>query len=159
VSKPLYQFLGHVFPKEHQWKIPLLSQWDEIIGSLRDKVVLEKIALDSLVLTVCHPSWAQELHVLAPLIKEKVNKVVGEGRIKHIRLRVGVIPPRRVNAEKAEPVAGEHGAQLTIQASQEVCLSLKEKKVLGKVASSDLRQELATFLTRCKQKSRKKRVI
>ncbi len=74
-------FLMKIFPAEHQWKMTLLHNWDSIIGPLKDKVRIEKIHGKILVLGVSHPSWAQELTFVAPMLKRKINKLFDEPRI------------------------------------------------------------------------------
>ncbi len=52
VTQPLQTLLLKVIPQKHQWKLSIHTHWDHIIGSLKDKVILEKITEDSLILLV-----------------------------------------------------------------------------------------------------------
>ncbi len=154
VSRPLYTFLTHLFPDEHRWKIPLLSAWQKIVGDMGDHVVLYSVANDTLVLLVSHPSWAQELHILSPMIKKKVNGVLGREQIKHLRFKVGVIPAKKVKQPVEETRQKDQGGlQLSIDGRGCHELSPHESKALKKVNNVSLREELAAFYKLCKRRT------
>ena len=75
MSKCLKELLINIIPKEHSWKITLFQNWDNIIGSLKNKVIIDQIKDDVLYLGVVHPAWAQELHMLSPMLKAKINRM------------------------------------------------------------------------------------
>ena len=84
---PLGTFLTNIIPQEHSWKIKLFGQWKKIIGHLSEKVRIEKITNHSLTLGVCHATWAQELFLLSPMIKKKINVLLKEEKIKNIQFK------------------------------------------------------------------------
>ena len=84
MAEQICSFLNDIFPKEHVWKMKLFQNWDGIIGSLKSKVRIEKLEGSMLVLGVCHPAWAQELFMLSNVIKNKINRLLKEDKIKDI---------------------------------------------------------------------------
>lgn len=87
MAKQIQSILTQLIPDEHRWKINLLKEWDSIIGPLKGKVIVDKIQGEVLVLGVVHPAWAQELHMLMPLLKKKINACLDKERITVIRFR------------------------------------------------------------------------
>lgn len=87
MTKTLPSILSDLIPAEHRWKIDLLKHWDGIIGPLKEKVIIDKIQGEVLVLGVVHPAWAQELLMFMPLLKQKINACFDKERITVIRFR------------------------------------------------------------------------
>ena len=145
--KPIQHVLTDIIPQQHQWKLSILAHWESIIGNLGDKVTLEKITTDSLVLAVCHSSWAQELHFLTPVIKEKINALFGHEQIKSIHLKTSGFSKQRTKRpiRTITPIS-KPKEQKTLSP-----LSQKETHHLEKITSSDLRASLAGYAVRCKQ--------
>jgi len=56
MAAQLSLLLKHIFPKEHLWKVKLFQSWGDIMGTLKDKVRIEKLDGGLLVLGVCHPA-------------------------------------------------------------------------------------------------------
>src|SRR3989304_6289270 len=81
----IHKILATVFPEEHRWKMDLFEHWDSLIGNLKGKVKIEKIENDVLTLGVVHPAWAQELYFFSGMLKDKINGVLNEERIRIIR--------------------------------------------------------------------------
>ena len=147
-EKQVLCLLSHAVSQKYHWKFSIFIQWHTIVGSLKDKVILEKITDDSLVLLVCHPSWAQELFMVAPLIKKKVNALVRQEKIKHIRFKTGTISFKKYpeEGERDENVQGsECGHQNVLP-----YLSGQEAAILKRVEVQDLRQELMLYAQKCK---------
>lgn len=88
MGKVLNQCLKKVVSKKHSWKVKLLENWDKIAEKFKDKVIIEKIQEDLLVLGVCHPTWAQELFLNSDYLKREVNKFFKEEKIKKIQFRI-----------------------------------------------------------------------
>lgn len=87
MSKPIGSFLTKIIDQEHVWKTKLFGQWNSIVGNLKGKARIEKITDNSLTIGVCHATWAQELFLLTPIIKKKINKILKEEKIKKINFR------------------------------------------------------------------------
>src|SRR3989338_8474453 len=84
--QPLKNFIHSIIPEEHLWKLELFKQWNAIIGKMKDKVIIEKIDGETLYLCASHPVWAQELLLLTPILKEKINAFLPANTIKTIRI-------------------------------------------------------------------------
>jgi len=160
MSKRLHHFLGAIFPVEHRWKIPLLCAWEKIIGPLKDKVALEKITDDSLVLIVCNSSWAQELFFLTPVLKQRVNEALKEERIKHIKFKTGTLPARPSRKKISPPqqaTTPRSNREYQQPLTSSFFMSTREAQALERVAQSGLRNEMASFYARCKKMSQNKK--
>lgn len=88
MNKPLKNLLESIISPESDWKISLLSRWQEVVGGLKTKVRLEKISDDTLVIGVYDSAWMQEIFMLSNVILQKVQKVVGKDKIKKIRFKL-----------------------------------------------------------------------
>ena len=149
MGKRIHHLLMQVIPTKHRWKITLLTNWESIIGDLHDKVILEKIVRDSLVLRVSHSSWAQELYFLIPMLKEKINTLLGQERIKTIRLRTSEISNKKKTVLKK--MYQEKEVNRTIMQGNAHFLTKQEQKSLHQVGNNELRSSLAGYAIRCKQ--------
>lgn len=135
--------LLNIIPKEHAWKIALFQNWENIIGNLKNKVIIEKIKNDTLFLGVIHPAWAQELNLLSPIIKSKVNTCLGQERIKNIRFKLVIF---KTPAQKFKNNKCSHD-----NLSESVCkkLSKTEQNVLDNLTDNELRAVMYNFYLRC----------
>lgn len=146
------QLLLTIIPQEHRWKLVLFQRWDSIIGTLKDKVKIEKIQNDALFLSVSHPSWAQELLMLSGLLKRKINNILQEERIKVIRFSTTSFKPT------VEPIT-QSSLFMPIPPSEapvSVTLTHKERKTLEGIASDDLRSALEQFCVRVHRTNKKR---
>lgn len=136
--------LPRIIPDEHRWKVTLFKEWKNIMGNVADKAHLYKINNDSIIITVSHPSWAQELSLLSSVIQDKINHVLDKPRITalHFRMR-STMSPLQSQARK------QH-TSYNIDHTIPVTLSAKEKKALQSIASEDLRSALSDFYKTCK---------
>jgi len=150
MAKALKELLLGIIPQEHQWKITLFKNWDEIIGPMKDKVIIEKIEESVLVLGVAHPAWAQELFLLSPMLKQKINKYLQTERITRIRFKFLDLPGLRSDTLKKQAVSRvvEHDKQVI---SPVITLSDREKAMLESVHNRELRLSLEQFFQRCKK--------
>lgn len=136
--------LTNIFPKEHQWKIKLFQNWKDIIGSLHEKVRIEKLEGAVIVLGVCHPTWAQELFMLSNIIKNKINAVLKEDRIKYIKFRTIKFKP------KAKPKTRPTKSVKRRNDIKNVVFSANERASLSKIKCDKLRSTLEMYYLRCK---------
>lgn len=148
MPKPLKELIHNIIPQEHQWKITLFKHWDEIIGPMKDKVIIEKIEESVLVLGVCHPAWAQELFLLSPMLKQKINRYLQKDRISRIRFKFLDLATQRAETIKIQNSRQE--AQKSPLPEQYVVLNPSEKLILDQVNNQELRSSLEQFLQRCK---------
>ena len=149
MPKKIGTILPSLISREHTWKIKLFNSWEKIIGNLKSKVRIEKIDKQSLILGVCHPTWAQELFFLSPMLKQKINALFKEEKIKKIQFKTIKFPEKKPKTndnlnkqKKTKPI--------------EQCLSITEHNKLQTISSGDLRNALESFYIRCKQTDKKK---
>jgi len=132
--------LKGVIPSSHRWKMKLFRKWDEIIGDLKDKVSIECINNNVLVLGVSHPAWAQELYFLSDTIKSKINEALQEERIKDIRFKTVVSQKKNkknVAPRKKTPSSKKDLKKVTLSDQESVCL--------GQVKDDGLRGALLMY--------------
>jgi hypothetical protein len=142
MAQHITDLLKNFIPSEHNWKLALFEKWPSIIGKLEGKVRIEKILNNVLVLGVCHPAWAQELLLLSPMLKKKINALFNEEKITVIRFKTvsfnkKIRKPRFVQAfpkNNAEPIV----------------LNSKERLTLNGVKNENLKKELERYCLRCK---------
>jgi hypothetical protein len=139
MPKPIGSFLTNVIPEEHLWKLKLFGCWKSIIGNLQSKVRIEKIADDSITLGVMHATWAQELFLISPIIKNKINDALKEEKIKTIHFRI--VP----FGQKKEKLKLEK-----VLVIKEHNLSIIEHAHLEKLKNKELANVLGQFYIRCK---------
>lgn len=151
MSKHIGTILVDVIPEEHHWKITLLNQWETIIGNLKEKVRIEKITGNSLVLGVCHSTWAQELYFLSPVIKKKINVALKAERIKNIKFKT-VGRRRKKTLSKRKSFKKEQSSQK----KKEYSLTILEHTKLQAIANPELAKVLEKFYIRCKSMKQKK---
>ena len=144
MAKQVSALLRDFLPQQHQWKMKLMHQWDTIIGNLGDKVRIEKIDGDLLVLGVIHPSWAQELMFLSGMLRNKINDALGSERIKTIRFKTIV---RRGTTSKAKKIS-KHVAIL--EPYDEAERTPRQEKTLKKIKDNEMREVFAAYFNRCK---------
>lgn len=139
MSVHIKDFLPALLGLNQGWKVTLLKSWPTVIGSLQDKVILEKIENDTVTLGVVHPAWIQELSLLKPIILQGINDQLEKPYIKNIRIKtIGFLkknPPRVVAQEQT--------------VTEPYNLSLKEERALEGIKDSELKEAMRLFLQRC----------
>lgn len=121
------------------WKLNLIKNWPSIIGSLHDKVCLQKIQATSVVLGVHDSSWIQELYLLSKLILKKINSHLDTPRI--LTLRFQCIEKKEITKKKS----------VAVFIKKTVNLKPQEYKALEKINDPQLSAALQGFLERCLQ--------
>lgn len=127
-------------PKKN-WKTDLLYRWREIIGSLHNKVRIEKIYDDTLILGVFHSCWMQELYLLSPLLIKTINEKLDQPYIKQIRFKHVDLKKNKKNASEV----------ITTPRKKEILLTKEDERTLAKIADPTLRDVLRAFRIRCYQ--------
>ncbi len=145
IPESISKILSDIFPKKEQWKIKLFQRWETIIGKLKDKVRIEKISSNLIVLGVIHPTWAQELHLLSDTLKQRINKVLGKEQIKRIQFKVvDLKKPFSTNKKTKKPTKTK-----VINPREKNLLSKEQQKILNKVNNKDLCLVLEQYYNRC----------
>lgn len=88
MTKPIKCILAEFIEPKDSWKIVILTNWESIVGHLKNTVHIQTILDDHLVLGVSHPALAQELLYRVPTIKQKINTLLQQDRIKKICFRI-----------------------------------------------------------------------
>ena len=144
MSKRIGSILTTIIPQDHAWKVKLLGRWESIIGNLAPKVRIEKINRSSLVLGVCHPTWAQELYSMSNMLKKKINDELREEKIKSIHFKIVQFKTKQLSQQNLKK-------QL---AQQEHCLNIMQHSHLQTIPNEELRHVLKRFYFRCKNTNR-----
>jgi hypothetical protein len=126
--------------QKEAWKINLIKNWPTIIGSLHEKVSLQKINATSIVLGVYDSSWIQELYLLSKLILKKINSNLDRPRIETLRFQC---------IEKKEHVIQKQAA--APRPERKITLKPQESLALQKIHDPQLSDALQGFLKRCLQ--------
>ena len=121
------------------WKINLIKNWPTIIGSLHEKVSLQKINATSVVIGVYDSCWIQELYLLSKLILKKINSSLDRPRIETLRFQC--IEKKELVIKKQAP---------TQEQQLKRALKPKESLALQKIHDPQLYAALQTLLQRCK---------
>jgi hypothetical protein len=137
--KNTLSFLLKAEKAEEDWRLNLLNNWHEVVGNLNDKMRLEKIQGETLIIGVYDSNWMQELYLLSrPLIKT-INTYLKKAYITELRFKA---------ACKTKPVTKKTTApQKTTH--QPIPLKPKEIQALEKIDDPELRCVLQQFLGRC----------
>lgn len=135
-------------PSEHSWKVILFEKWPSIIGNMRGKVRIEKVDGTTLILGVCHPAWAQELYLLSPMLKKKINELFDKERIQVIRFKT-------INFKSQGSKKEKIFSQASATNQPPIALDTNEKVLLENIKDETLRMELERFGILCKSKKNK----
>lgn len=122
------------------WKLNLIKNWPTIIGSLHEKVSLQKINATSVVLGVYDSSWIQELYLLSKLILKKINSHLDRPRIETLRFQC---IEKKEQTIKRKPMLQRPEIK--------IILKPQESAALQKIQDPQLQAALQGFLRKCQQ--------
>lgn len=149
MAHPIADFLKNVIPQEHLWKIKLYHDWKTIMGVLNDKVAIVRIDHETLVLKTTHPAWAQELHLLSSMLKQKINTSLGSQKITKIMFTTqDTLSPHEKTIQR-HPLP-------TKQCRSDYQPTFLEKTIVKKLHNQELETVFIRYLSRCKQQKEKK---
>lgn len=140
VAVQIQELLNGIF-KNEQWKFQLLSNWGIIVGNLSDKMRLEKIDGDTLIIGVYQASWLQELYLLSHVLLQSINTQLKYPHVRHLRFKHASIYTKSSPVE--QPIK-----RPTIQCAPPV-FSYEERRALNAIKDEELKKALHGFLTRC----------
>lgn len=128
----------------NSWKTKLLTEWPTIVGNLHDKITLEKIHGDTIIIGVYDVSWLQELYMLSAVLLKTINSHLDKPYLKKIRLKYATKKnnPIVVTKKKIEPTVER----------KKIELNAMESGALLKIKDNEMREALHLFLSRCKTK-------
>lgn len=133
--------LDNIIDPSLDWKIQLLSRWQEVTGGLKTKIRLEKIEQDSLIIGVYDSHWMQEIYLLSNILLKKINNIIGEDKIKKIRFKL-------VEEKKHKNII----AHLK-EDSKSYNIDAKYKKALNNIKDKQLQEVLEKYLIQCLKNS------
>ena len=136
---PLKNLLQTYLDHETDWRLSLIKNWPEIIGSLGSKVSLEKVHEDTIVLAVYDSCWMQELYLLSPVLIASINKKLDQPRIKQVRFKQAGKKKEKQAAPPTKPTKPQ----------PEITLYSREITALNDVKDPSLREALKAFRIRC----------
>lgn len=139
MSKHIKDFLPLLLGQPKDWKVTLIKEWPSIIGTLKDKVILEKIDHDTVILGVVHPAWIQELSYLKPVILEAINNQLEKPYIKTIHIKT--CSPQKKYIPRGTPKVHVPFKPHT--------LSAREERALEGIKDVELKEAMKLFLQRC----------
>lgn len=89
--------LGTLLSQKNDWRTYLAREWHKAVGALADRMRLESVKNDLLIVGVYDPHWITELHYLAPQIIQEINTFLGGSRITRLQF---VIATRKNETRK-----------------------------------------------------------
>ena len=134
------QLVDNIFRDPKDVRLKLLSEWNSIVGSLKDIVFLEKIQRDTMFLGVNDSSWLQELFLLSEIFVQRINEKLGDSSIKHLKFR------QRTYRKKHQALSK---VKLEKFVKKSNLSTAKSKMDLEKIKDSKLKDSMAMFLCRC----------
>lgn len=137
----MHELLRGIF-KNDEWKFQLLSEWTSIVGNLSDKMRLEKIDNDTLVIGVYQATWLQELYLLSNVLLHSINKHLKHPHVKKLRFKHASVHEHKNTSQEAAVVE-------PLKKVQPFILSYDERRALSTIKDQDLKQALQGFLQRC----------
>ena len=141
MSKAIKDLVPLILRDQDNWKITLLRNWPTIFGPLSERVSLERIQDDTLILGVQDSCWLQELYLLSAMLLKTINQQFDTPRIKQLRFKtVG-------NKKTASPPKQTK----KIWPTKVVTLNPKETHALKNIKDEQLAAALKNFLIRCYQ--------
>lgn len=139
---PLANLIHTVLDKEQEWKYQLLANWQSVFGKFGDKVYLERIKNDTIIVAVYDACWMHELFTLSDVLIAAINEKLDKPYVKKLRFKQG--------KKKPQP----HIIQSCLKPylyNQKIILSDREKNALTGIRDPGLAQALHDFLVRCRQ--------
>lgn len=90
--------------KERLSEYKVYKTWKEIVGAkIAEKTCPLRLKGDTLYVKVISSPWMQELSLLKDTVIENINKKLGEGRIKDIVFKSGIINKSHIRAKEEIP--------------------------------------------------------
>ena len=138
--KHIEQALTTLFQKSKDdqfWKINLLQNWSQIVGNIASKAMIHKIYHNSITLGVYELCWMQELYILSPMLKKKINEFLGKEQIKLIRFRAAHKKSKKKKKKKVKSEAPPKE------------LTSRERASIESIKDPDLAHSLKLLLEKC----------
>lgn len=130
--------LASLLVKEVTWHTVISQQWHTIMGDLSNRMCVEKIQKNTLIIGVYDAGWLQELYYLSDMIKQKINDYLQAPHVHEIKFKATL---RR--KQMSSPVYEKKQFSL-----KKHPLSPLEQSALNRIEDTNLRSLLHEFLLR-----------
>lgn len=138
--RPINNLLSGLVQKSSSknWKLYLVQNWPDIIGNLHQRVSLEQVYENSVLLGVHDSNWMQELYLMSRLIIKKINDSLEVPRITSVRFKATGI--KKTNIKQIYSYTRQEKVMV---------LSAQERQALEKISDPLLRQALEELYKKC----------
>lgn len=140
IKNILNQVIKSSCPKSG-WKNSIMQNWQEIMGPLANKIFIERIQKNSIVLGVTDSCWMQELHMLSDILKKKINQTLEKPYIENIQFKYS--GPKKAPIQKIKKNLPFTQTTYTLNSI--------EKNALDSIKDPELSKALSGFLKKCQQ--------
>ncbi len=116
----------------------LAKSWEEIVGPLlAAKSCPAKLKAGVLTICAVSPAWAQELSLCRGTVLERIDAVLGPGKVREVRVGVGPVPADEGEAARREaaPPLGDDPGAAAPQARPEGIEKVADPEMRGILAS------------------------
>jgi hypothetical protein len=144
MTKEIKTLVSNFLNINSNWQIHLISNWDIIIGKLKDNATLEKIDRDTLIISVTNSSWLQELYLLSNILIKKINNKLPYPYVKRLRFKLCEKKTFKTRKKIENKIITLKNTKLT----------KREEIALEKITDQELSLELKKFLIKCKEINR-----
>jgi hypothetical protein len=141
MASHLKHFLQQVLAPRDDWKVSLLINWPNIVGTLHERMTLEKIEEDILIIGVYDSCWMQELYLLSSMLLATINQKLDQPRIKQLRFKKASIKRTQDTIKQCA----------SVQEAKKIIISPSEEKALITIEDPGLQAVLKGYLIRCYQ--------
>jgi len=135
-------FLTQFMQQGNEWHRVLLTQWPEIMGSLKTRTRLEKIYDNTVIIGVYESHWMQELYLLSDVLLETINQSLQEPYVKKIKFK---LVEHKHNRKREKKVIQDEPAVVADLNSTQI-------QALNEIDDPQLREALMQFWSRCSVK-------
>lgn len=142
--RAVQELLATMLTEHKTWQLYLVQEWKAIVGDVHQHMCLEKIVEDTLWISVFHPHWMQELHLLSGTIMRTINRALqkeyatSDAYVKKLRFRY---KDKKKRDEKEESITPE------VRSRKHRMLTHAEKKALEKIVDSELHAIMYNLLS------------
>lgn len=131
----LSECLEGAFPCQEKWAIRLARGWDKAIGDLHERMRLEAIKDDQVVVGVYDSRWIPELFLLTPLLIKSMNDYLGGTFVRRIRF---VLVEKSTRGALKKVIPDEN-------TRKQPKMSMRQEQILGTIKDEELKDVLEKF--------------
>lgn len=135
----LKELVNYVFPVQSDWRLLLVRLWPELVGDLHERMRLERIKGDVVIVGVFDACWIHELFMLSPTLITLINERLGGMYVRKLHF---ILTDRRVllSRQKKIEIAGHKKTGIS--------MGSRHQQVLRTIKDEQLQKILETFFYR-----------